>query len=385
MRSILNIAIAIMLMIVLFSVAALLPAEELLGKSANGTDNNASSASGRTDNINVSITYALVAILLALLQSLTASPPLRWGLYFVWALLLVLLPLFWLTLPLLPIAMFDLDAKNSRRFAILLPLAAVVIMPAWAMMALTVLLMGVVVLLEWDALRLSGLERDVLGTRDQLTNEFRALQLKHKELLANAGEQDRQVRMDERMRIARDLHDVVGHHLSGALLQLEAVRVLNRDETLKPLIADLDMTLDSGMTRIREALHDLHDEGFDLEAKIKASLERLPNVRTRVNVRLDAPLPENVKLDIWALVQEGITNFARHSNGDALTITVLDQPAFYSVRIADNGTPPPGRRIVEGLGLSGMREICARHLGHLTIQTERGFAVQAVLLKGEKS
>ena len=73
--------------------------------------------------------------------------------------------------------------------------------------------------------------------------------------------------LKERNRIAREIHDNVGHMLTRSILQLGALSVINKDETVGEAINDLSGTLNTAMTSIRSSVHDLHDDSIALKPR----------------------------------------------------------------------------------------------------------------------
>ena len=71
--------------------------------------------------------------------------------------------------------------------------------------------------------------------------------------------------LKERNRIAREIHDNVGHLLSRSILITGAAKALNASDTLSPVLDNLDHSLNQAMTSIRSSVHDLHDESLNLK------------------------------------------------------------------------------------------------------------------------
>lgn len=206
--------------------------------------------------------------------------------------------------------------------------------------------------------RVSALE-SMVGSLTSLrdTVEEQNLQLGEKNnMLLDA--QDAQIHLatlKERNRIAREIHDNVGHMLTRSILQAGAISVLNKDEDLKGPIGELKATLDSAMTSIRQSVHGLHDESIDLKAAIN---ECIKTVGERFTVSLDYDMeddvPARVRLCFIGIIKEGLSNAAKHSNGDRIDITVREHPGFYQLSVSDNGSC--GEIKDSGIGLSSMKE-----------------------------
>jgi signal transduction histidine kinase len=209
---------------------------------------------------------------------------------------------------------------------------------------------------------------------------------------------------EERLRIARELHDVVSHSISIINVQAgAAVHVMDErpEEARAALVAIRTVS--------RDALRDLRSilgllrQTDDAESRSPvAGLEQVPaladNVRrTGVRVALDlgeggadGPLPPSVDLTAYRVIQEGLTNVVRHAPGAAATVTVRRQPGALLVEVSDDGHP--GATAAEarqgaGHGLAGMGERVRAAGGSLEAGARPGggFAVRARLPLDEES
>ncbi|WP_405181975.1 sensor histidine kinase [Nocardia sp. NBC_01377] len=177
----------------------------------------------------------------------------------------------------------------------------------------------------------------------------------------------------ERTRLARDIHDTVGHHLVVTAIQLEKAAAYR---TLEPDTADRALTdgRDSArqaLEQVRRAVGALHDDtdGFTLATALRALIARLRDTDFTVTLRLSGDehrVGESVRLALYLVTQEALTNARRHSGADTVTVDV-DLTAR-TLDISDNGR---GLRpdAVEGHGLRGMRERLDLVGGRLSITT----------------
>jgi len=170
--------------------------------------------------------------------------------------------------------------------------------------------------------------------------------------------------MSERNRIAREIHDNVGHTLSRTLLQMGALKVINKDEQLKPHLEEINNSLNSAMTSMRESVHNLHDDSIS----VNKTVEELVNpLSERFTIRLDIDIsektPKEIKLAIIGIVKEAVSNIIRHSNGDKVVILMREHPAFYQISVEDNGKNN-SKINNDGIGLENMK-IRAENLGGL--------------------
>ena len=152
--------------------------------------------------------------------------------------------------------------------------------------------------------------------------------------------------LQERNRIAREIHDNVGHMLTRALLQTGALAVCVKEEPLKASVAALQETLDSAMTSIRSSVHKLHDDAIPLEKSVQDCLQPLKDTyHITLTYDISEQIPSIVKLCLLGV---------KHSNGDAIQIVLREHPAFYQLSITDNGT---GSHLQQtGIGLETMQD-----------------------------
>jgi signal transduction histidine kinase len=207
-------------------------------------------------------------------------------------------------------------------------------------------------------------------------------------------ENARRAVFDERVRIARELHDVVAHHVSIMGVQAGAARmVMARDP------ARAAGSLASIETSSRQAVEELHrllgflrqaDEPDELAPS--PSVSQLPDlagtmsnsdITVEVSVEGEArPLPPTVDVSAYRIVQEALTNTLKHATASRADVHLRYSPGEVEVEVVDDGRGAPnasGRP--GGLGLIGMRERAALHGGRLTTGPAPGggFAVRVTL------
>jgi two-component system sensor histidine kinase UhpB len=176
----------------------------------------------------------------------------------------------------------------------------------------------------------------------------------------------------ERRRIAQELHDEIGQRLTGMLLQLgnvvaDAPRELG--ERVRAIQDQARATLDEvGLLAWQLRPGTLDDLGLlrALEALVAAFAETTQiRVRSRLPARLPALAPE-AELAVYRIVQEALTNAARHAGAQTIDLAVVLEREQLTVAVADDGVGPPGSG-AEGAGLRGMRERALAIGGTLTI------------------
>lgn len=199
------------------------------------------------------------------------------------------------------------------------------------------------------------------------------------------------VRRDERLVLARELHDLVAHHVTGVVLQAQAARVVRRKhpERLDDSLTGIEHAGTEALAAMRRVVGLLRDTGDVVSAA--PGPEPLGDLVGRFAgppVRLQAPgdpawSPE-VASTVYRIVQESLTNVARHApRARSVAVTVTDG-ASVTVEVTDDG-PAPAQYHRRGYGLVGMRERVEALGGTLHAGPRRhGWSVKAVLPKGER-
>ncbi|MBQ8515787.1 MAG: sensor histidine kinase [Ruminococcus sp.] len=295
--------------------------------------------------------------------------------------LCLLVPSLCLILPL-----FIYDVLTIKKYPLLVLYAAAFLagmMSLTAMQPLFILVSsGIAVLLHIRSRTAADLQKRLIEQRDQAEEVHLLLSEKNKHILQQQDNEIYMATLKERNRIAREIHDNVGHSLTRSLLQVGAIQILNKDETLSESISSVKDTLNEAMTSIRSSVHDLHDTTIHLHRTLQ---ECIAPLEERYRIELDCGIPErapkSVKLCLIGIVKESLSNVVKHSNADTISVVLREHPAFYQLIIRDNGT---GNKTIRetGMGLAGMKERAENAGGLLNITpSEKGFQVFASIPK----
>lgn len=220
-------------------------------------------------------------------------------------------------------------------------------------------------------------------TRDTLIEDTLCLKKYTEELQKDRDKNIHIAILTERNRIARELHDSIGHSISSSILQVEALKVMSNKNTLSNLNL-LQDTLTNGMNDIRESIHNLYQESFDLKNKIEDLSNEVPSIQIDLNFKIEEALNYDLKFDILSIVKEGITNCVKHSNATKLEINLLSHPKFYSIVIKDNGSKFDNINslFTKGIGLTSISEKAHKYNGFLNYEFDQGFKLHVTLMKG---
>ena len=185
--------------------------------------------------------------------------------------------------------------------------------------------------------------------------------------------------LKERNRIAREIHDNVGHTLTRSILQLGAIKAINTEPVLKKPLEDLHGSLGDAMTNIRKSVHDLHDESIDLESSIRQLTEGISALDIHVDYDMSNTIPKDIKYSFIAITKEAVSNAVKHSNGDTLDILLREHPGFYQLIVKDNGTDIKINNT--GIGLANITDRVNAMKGTLKISTDKGFKLLITVAK----
>lgn len=224
-------------------------------------------------------------------------------------------------------------------------------------------------------------EQKFRETRD----EYRERNLNLRELLHRRREREiteKQLAiMEERNRISRELHDSVGHTITGSLLQLEALSYLPEEEK-EPALGEVKRTLSQGMDEIRHVLHNLKKSSLVLEREVEVLLEKTGKEYS-FTVREEG-MSLSRKFQILSIVKEAVTNSLKHSDATFLRVRILSQPKFDSVSVTDNGSTFVNTgKLSFGMGLYGMKEVAEETGGTFSLRYDNGLRITVILGKEE--
>lgn len=184
----------------------------------------------------------------------------------------------------------------------------------------------------------------------------------------------------ERARIARDMHDVLGHHLTALSLNLEIARHLSGGDARARVEAAQSITR-LLLGDVRGAVAEMREPaGLDLPAALRELASGIPSPRIHVAVGPDVAVEDAADGEaVFRCVQEIVTNAVRHAGAENLWLDVERGAEALEIRARDDGRGADAVRT--GHGLSGMRERFEARGGSLSIETApgRGFSVRAVL------
>ena len=313
----------------------------------------------------------LIALIFACLLLYFENGGLRLALTLVFFLLCIPMPAL---VFFLPSACFHLFGTRYRYFCVLASLPPLIVWPRIPPASLA----GVAALFAVSLWFGSCAEkiRRLTAERNTLRDGGRELSLhlerQNRDLMERQDAEISVAMLNERNRIAREIHDSVGHSLSSSLLQVGALLAAGGDGRTRSGLLDLKETLTGAMDGIRASVHDLHDESVDLYEQIFRLVHGFTFCRVDFEYGFETDPDVKLKYAFIAIVKEALTNVARHSDADRVRVRFCEHPALYQLIVSDNGTvkgfDPEG-----GLGLRNIAERVETFHGNLNLSTRHGF------------
>jgi len=208
------------------------------------------------------------------------------------------------------------------------------------------------------------------------------------ELEGTRAAQAEAARLAERERLAREMHDVLAHSLSGLMLQLEGARMLAADDPGDPrlpgIIERAHQLGKSGLEEARQAIAVLRDDmlpGPESLASLAARFQEVSGVGCQFTVSgRERELTPETRLAVYRVAQEALTNIAKHACPDRVEMHLGYEPRRTCLTVEDfalSGAPPRTVGHNPGYGLTGMRERAELLGGELTAATTPdGFRVE---------
>jgi len=192
--------------------------------------------------------------------------------------------------------------------------------------------------------------------------------------------------LQERNRIAREIHDSLGHSLTVFNLHLEAaLRLLDSEPTeAKELLREAKQLGSVALQEVRQSVRALRADplqGKSLEVAIAGLIEdfyRSTSLLPRVEIEiLSSPSPE-IKTAVYRIIQEALTNICKYAEATTVTISAIADRGELRLEIADNGKGFDPAENTTGFGLAGMRERTLALGGEFAIASAVGQGCQVM-------
>ena len=230
------------------------------------------------------------------------------------------------------------------------------------------------------AVQLSRKNRELLKATEELNNSNEKLRVAYNELKEITA-------LEERQRIAKDIHDTAGHSITTVIMQTEAAKLAvdNNPEEAKKRITAANLQAKHALEELRESVHLL--SGTLTDASLKEQIETIINESmdgTDIAIRYDV---EDIALcDVKArfilnTLKEGISNGLRHGGATAFYFELEEVDDRIEFLLSDNGSGMEAGALKEGFGLTGMHRRAESLGGSVWFETEpdEGFEIHMTL------
>ena len=183
----------------------------------------------------------------------------------------------------------------------------------------------------------------------------------------------------ERTRIARDIHDSLGHTLTTLNVQLEVAQTLyaqNPEQSLQALGRAKTLSSQS-LQDVRRAVSTIRHGNFNLPDALASLVEQIQQTvgakPIKIETRIDLPnLPLQVSQQLFLILKEGLTNIQKHAQASTVTLWAHSTSEGLAVGLSDDGIGFVPGGVSSGYGLRGMRERVQLLGGQMTIQSAPG-------------
>jgi signal transduction histidine kinase len=216
--------------------------------------------------------------------------------------------------------------------------------------------------------------------RYRLTALLDELNEAHSQLQAHACQVEELAVARERNRMAREIHDTIGHYLTVVNVQIETAQKLrlrdpDRAESALDAAKKLATECLGEVRRSVAALRPQALEGSDLLqalGRLISELRRATRATIHVESQGEGTLPAAAEVVAYRSVQEALTNIRKHAHAKNVWVQMVWDPGWFTITIRDDGVGVDSDRLDEGYGLRGMRERLASVGGQLEIAAAGG-------------
>lgn len=243
-------------------------------------------------------------------------------------------------------------------------------------------------LLSYRSERTEHLTTLYKDARDDLQEKALRLSWQNSELLEKQDNEIHMAILQERNRIAREMHDNVGHMLSRSLLQIGAMTATCKDDNQKQTLNALKDTLNTAMTSIRESVHDMHEDSIDLNLELNKLIQNFTFCPIHYEYDMNA-VPPKLKYTFLAIVKEALNNIMKHSKATRVDLIFREHPALFQILIVNNGVSKAFQNLTDlefssGIGLKNIKDRVENLGGTINITQNKGFRIFISIPKQNK-
>ncbi len=312
---------------------------------------------------------------------------------------------------------------NYKQYSFLIGIIPIIFAPELVLnnrlLILVITLLSI--MLKNKEVKITNSKRDYLKLLDSTKEMSHDLEKQNRYLTEKQDDEIRVATLNERNRIAREIHDHVGHQLTRAILQIGALMVSTHTSTkpsqddahpslthpsdtypsdkypsdkytvvkstteeVSPELLLIKNTLDSAMDSIRNSVHNLHESSIDLNLQLETLISSFTFCKIEMNMNFVTPPDHKTSYAIIAIVKESLSNIIKHSNATLATLSFTEHPGFFQIIISDNGKIIK-EDINNGIGLKNIEQRIDALDGHFLIRTKGGFELFITIPKEKKA
>lgn len=206
----------------------------------------------------------------------------------------------------------------------------------------------------------------------------------HKKLKEYTDEVQRLSVIEERNRIARDIHDNLGHNMTALIMQLQMADHYIKADSLKSqeLLENSVKTAKESLAGIREVVETLRETGTSLspDKAIKVLIDEFSEkTGTEIDLKIEGKVINNQEAAtaMYHILQEGLTNAVRHGSATKIWVILNYTEDSINFSIKDNGSGTDN--IIEGYGMKGINERVKAFNGNVEFKSNNGFQIKGII------
>ena len=213
------------------------------------------------------------------------------------------------------------------------------------------------------------------GRNQILVDELKETQQKLQELAV----------VEERNRLARDLHDSVKQQVFAISMQLGAARTaLSETDKAHTHVTEAEHLAQQAGAELTTLINALRPPGLGSKPFVEAIREQLyvwsrqNDIKVETNINSSIRLNEKIEQALFRVLQEALANVARHSKADQVTINLVSEKDAFALSIEDNGIGFDAKKMVKGIGLDSMQERLIAVNGKVDIESARSKGTRVI-------
>ena len=217
-------------------------------------------------------------------------------------------------------------------------------------------------------------------SREKLEKVYQELEITHQQLRQYALRIEDQATLQERNRIAREIHDGLGHTLTAQTIQINNALIFwqTKNEQALTAIKQAKQLGAEALLEVRKSVSMLRSNPLDggslasAIAKLLQDFKQNTGLEISTNIHLLHSLPSEINTNLYRIIQESLTNIHKHAEATTVNIDLLKQEGFIRLMIEDNGKGFDPTQNTTGFGLQGMKERMATLCGQFRLDSQLG-------------